>query len=164
MLKTQFYGLGSGFFLLFLKIFIYLFIWLHWVLVAACNLQCSMRDLVPWPGIEPRPPALGAQSLCHWTTREVPRQLFLKMTQKAQATKKKHKLHLIEIKHFCLLRDTTKKVKDKPQTGNTIKIISNKELEFRIFKNSCNSMIRKYLNEKKGQRLWKEILPKKMNK
>ena len=29
-------------------------------------------DLVPWPGIEPGPPALGAQSLSHWTTREVP--------------------------------------------------------------------------------------------
>ena len=30
----------------------------------------SMWDLVPWPGIEPRPPALGTQSLSHWTTRE----------------------------------------------------------------------------------------------
>ena len=35
-------------------------------LVAAC-----MWDLVPPPGIEPRPPALGARSLTHWTTREV---------------------------------------------------------------------------------------------
>ena len=26
------------------------------------DLSCGMRDLVPWPGIEPRPPALGAQS------------------------------------------------------------------------------------------------------
>ena len=31
-----------------------------------------MWHLVRWPGIEPRPPALGAQSLTHWTTREVP--------------------------------------------------------------------------------------------
>ena len=31
-----------------------------------------MRDLVPWPGVEPRPPALGTQNLNHWTTREVP--------------------------------------------------------------------------------------------
>ena len=31
-----------------------------------------MWDLVPWPGIEPGPPALGEQSLSHWTTREVP--------------------------------------------------------------------------------------------
>ena len=31
-----------------------------------------MWDLVPWPGIEPRPPALGAWSLNHWTTRKVP--------------------------------------------------------------------------------------------
>ena len=28
--------------------------------------------LVLWPGIEPRPPALEAQSPNHWTTREVP--------------------------------------------------------------------------------------------
>ena len=27
-----------------------------------------MWDLVPWPGIKPRPPALGAQSHSHWTT------------------------------------------------------------------------------------------------
>ena len=31
-----------------------------------------MRDVVPWPGIKPRPPALGTWSLSHWTTREVP--------------------------------------------------------------------------------------------
>ena len=31
-----------------------------------------MWDLAPCLGIEPRPPALGAQSLSHWTTREVP--------------------------------------------------------------------------------------------
>ena len=31
-----------------------------------------MQDLVPRPGIEPGPPALGVQSLTHWTTREVP--------------------------------------------------------------------------------------------
>ena len=31
-----------------------------------------MWDLVPCPGIKPRSPALGAQSLSHWTTRKVP--------------------------------------------------------------------------------------------
>ena len=36
-----------------------------------------MWDLVPWPGIEPGPPALGVWSLSHWTTREVPLFLFL---------------------------------------------------------------------------------------
>ena len=30
-----------------------------------------MWDLIPRPGIEPRPPALGARSLTYWTTREV---------------------------------------------------------------------------------------------
>ena len=28
--------------------------------------------LVPWPGIQPTPPALRAQNLNHWTSREVP--------------------------------------------------------------------------------------------
>ena len=41
-------------------------------LFGCAGLGCGMWDLVPWPGIEPRPPALGAQSLKHWTTREVP--------------------------------------------------------------------------------------------
>ena len=36
------------------------------------GLSCSMCDLVPWSGVEPRPPALGVQSLSHWTTRKVP--------------------------------------------------------------------------------------------
>ena len=35
------------------------------------TLSCSKWDLVPWPGIEPGPPALGVQHLSHWTTREV---------------------------------------------------------------------------------------------
>ena len=30
--------------------------------------------LVPRPGMEPLPPALGAQSLKHWTAREIPGQ------------------------------------------------------------------------------------------
>ena len=81
--------------LLSVYLFIYLFTWLHWVLaaahgifVAACEiltaacgifswgmqaLCCGLQDLVPWPGIKPGPPALGAWSLNHWPTREVPR-------------------------------------------------------------------------------------------
>ena len=48
------------------------------VLVAAHGLfSCSMWNLVPWPGIEPRPPAWGAQRLSHWTTRKVPPLHFL---------------------------------------------------------------------------------------
>ena len=39
--------------------------------LAALGLICSMQDLVPWLGIEPRPPALGVWSLSHWTTSEV---------------------------------------------------------------------------------------------
>ena len=50
---------------------IYLFIWLPWVLVAAHKIfSCGMWDLVPWPWIEPRPPALGVWNLNPWSTRE----------------------------------------------------------------------------------------------
>ena len=37
-----------------------------WSCFTACGIS------VPWPGIEPVPPAVEAQSLNHWTTREVP--------------------------------------------------------------------------------------------
>ena len=47
--------------------FKYLFIYL-----AAPGFSCGIQDLVPWPGIEPRPSALGVCSLNHWTTGEVP--------------------------------------------------------------------------------------------
>ena len=35
-----------------------------------------MGSLVPWPGIKPRPSALGAWSLNYWTTGEVPQMFF----------------------------------------------------------------------------------------
>ena len=35
------------------------------------SLSCQVWDLAPWPEIEPRLPALAAQSLSHWTTKEV---------------------------------------------------------------------------------------------
>ena len=73
--------LGLGFpCLLFLKKYFYycLFIWLCWVLVVACWVfSCSMWNLVPWPGIEPGPSAMEAQSLSHWPTREVTVLFFL---------------------------------------------------------------------------------------
>ena len=42
--------------------------------VAACELLVAacMWDQVPRPGIEPGPPAWGAQSLNHCATREIP--------------------------------------------------------------------------------------------
>ena len=36
------------------------------------DFSCSMWDLVPGPGVKPRPPAWGEWSLSWWTTREVP--------------------------------------------------------------------------------------------
>ena len=80
---SPFLALLLFFFFLFKDI--YLFIWLRWVLVAACRIfSCGMRtltccvwNLVPLPGIEPGPPVLGAWSLNHWTTREVPPLAFL---------------------------------------------------------------------------------------
>ena len=48
----------------FKKIFTFIYL-------AAPGLSCNKWDLVSWPETKPRPPALGAWSLSHWTTREV---------------------------------------------------------------------------------------------
>ena len=57
----------------------YFFFFLIFIYLAALGLGylgCSMWDLVPWPGIEPRLPALGAQSLSRWTIMEILIQVF----------------------------------------------------------------------------------------
>ena len=46
------------------------------IYLAVSGLSCGMWDVVPWPGIEPGLPALGAWSFSHWTTREVPLNLI----------------------------------------------------------------------------------------
>ena len=43
-----------------------------WSLLQHACFAAIYGILVPWPGIEPWPPVLGAQSLNHWTTRKVP--------------------------------------------------------------------------------------------
>ena len=56
---------------------IYLFGCLCSHLLHAGSLSYYMWNLVPWPGIEPRPPALGVWRHSLWITREVPAQLHL---------------------------------------------------------------------------------------
>ena len=63
-LKKDNFTVSYGFILL-----IYFFIFIYW---GAQGLSCSIWDLVPQPGMESWPPALGVQILTHWTTREVP--------------------------------------------------------------------------------------------
>lgn len=73
--------------LMMLSIFFFFFLfmqdlYLQYVvpLVASCGiftctmwtLSCHSWDLVSWTGIKLRHPPLGAQSLSHWTTSEVP--------------------------------------------------------------------------------------------
>ena len=72
---------------LFLKKYLFIYLVYLAALGLSCSiwdlpcgmwaLSCGMWDLVPWPRIEPGPPALGVQSLNHWTTREVPCLWFL---------------------------------------------------------------------------------------
>ena len=61
-----FYYLFFFFFFCLIKHFLIFFF------LPVPSLSCSMGDLVPCPGIEPRPPALGVQRLGHWATREIP--------------------------------------------------------------------------------------------
>ena len=53
------------------------FFFLIFIYLAVLGLSCGMWDPVPWSGVEPRPPALGARSLSHWTAREVPAVFFI---------------------------------------------------------------------------------------
>ena len=46
------------------------------IYLDAPGLSCSAWDLVSWPGMEPGPPALEVWSLSHWTTREVPGDVY----------------------------------------------------------------------------------------
>ena len=66
-----------GFFLLEIFIFIYLCGCGRSQLQQAESFSCSRWDLDPRPGTEPRPPALGEQSLSHCTTKEVPLCTFI---------------------------------------------------------------------------------------
>ena len=59
---------STGNYMQCLVFFEYIFIFIY---LAALGLSGDMWDPVSWPGIEPRPPALGVQSLTHWSTREI---------------------------------------------------------------------------------------------
>ena len=61
----------SAFFILgIFSLFIH-FIWLFWVLVVAQGIfSFRMWDLIPHPGMETGPPALGVQTFSFWTTRK----------------------------------------------------------------------------------------------
>ena len=59
--------------------------------LAVPGFSGSMPDLVPWPGIEPGPPALGEQSLSYWITKEVSKWKF---------EQKKIRLKFLKITHL----------------------------------------------------------------
>ena len=64
----------------------YFYLSFFFFFLAVPGLSCSMWDQVPWPGIEPWPPALGAQSLTLWVTREGPCDFFFFFNQKFIST------------------------------------------------------------------------------
>ena len=72
ILTTTIFLLYHHFHLFFFSIFIYLAVLdLNCGTSGIFGLSCDIGALVPWPRIEPRSPALGAQSLSHWTTKKV---------------------------------------------------------------------------------------------
>ena len=52
----------------------------RYIYLSVPSLSCGIWDLVPQPRIEPMTPALGAQSLSHWTTRQVPQVFHFSLT------------------------------------------------------------------------------------
>ena len=63
---------------LFLNMYVFIYLVVLGLSRSTWNLWffSDMQGLVPWPEIKPWSPALGGQSLSHWTTREVPRHCF----------------------------------------------------------------------------------------
>ena len=55
-----------------------------------------MWDLLPQLGIGSRPPVLGAQSLSHWTTREIPSMMIFNKTKILTQWEKKTLINIIE--------------------------------------------------------------------
>ena len=74
-ISTQFFFMSSASLQSFPSISFYLLKCIFKIIIIfGHTMWCRM--LLPWPGIEPVPPALEVQSLKHWTAREVP-QVFL---------------------------------------------------------------------------------------
>ena len=65
-------------FFFFFKINKYIYIYIFFfIYLDVPGLSCSMWNLVPLPGIEPWPPALGTQRLGYWTIRDIPEAVIL---------------------------------------------------------------------------------------
>ena len=121
----------------FLNIYFYLFIWLHWILVAAGRIfSCGMWNLVPQPGIKPRPPALGAWSPNRWTTRKVPWASFLYTNNESFAKGIKRTIpFIIASKRIKYLRiNLTKEVKVLYAENNKLSL---KEIVTNRYKGTC---------------------------
>ena len=56
----------EGNLIFYLKHFIFIYLAVPVLSCSMWTLTCGMWDLVLWPGIEPKPPALGDWSLSHW--------------------------------------------------------------------------------------------------
>ena len=88
-----------------------------WVLVVACELiHMACGVLAFWPGIKPRPPALGVWSLSYWAIREVP--LLFSIVKKS-GTSSDYRAKFRKITHFCIYIFTKKK-KKKRERENTV--------------------------------------------
>ena len=67
-----------------------------------CPVACGI--LVPLPGIDPAPPAMEAQSLNHWTAREVPPSMYLLNLEFVLFMSQKKNSLLISLSLFSLCR------------------------------------------------------------
>ena len=84
-----------------------------------------MWDLVPWPGIEPRPSALGVQSFSHWTARKIPIYLFLKLNLRnagLEETQAGIKIAGRNINHLRYAADTTLMAESEELKSHLMKV------------------------------------------
>ena len=81
--------------------FFFFFLIIYLFILAMPGLNCGLWDLVPWPGIEPGLPALGAQNLSHWTTRETPVDISLYLSSFSPISNSSPHLRLSRTCYLC---------------------------------------------------------------
>ena len=131
------FGCWGAFLSLFKNIYFFMY------LVCAVCLNCSMLDLLPRPGTELRPPALGAWSPSPWTTREVLDACLLASVIPASPTLHSPVLAQAFLLHINLLGSRWEKVHRSPSTSKAHSVFQDTLLSAFSFPTytSCGSAV-----------------------
>ena len=131
------FGCWGAFLSLFKNIYSFVY------LVCAVCLNCSTLGLLPRPGTEARPPALGAWSPSPWTTREVPDACLLASVIPASPALHSPVLAQAFLLHINLLGSRWERVHCSPSTSKAHSVFQDSLLSAFSFptSTSCGSAV-----------------------